>query len=382
MEDIQTNDLGPEPHINHNDTHPIFGYDYYSFDDYVYAYDYEHEYSIFDFEIVIYGYIWPVLVIITCLFNCLVIVGFLRKHMRTSANIILVSIAISDSLTGLVTLPATFYVFSLEQMWLSKDWCNATMITRLYISRAFHTISVWETVLLGFQRFLHVRHPAAANRWCTIKKTIGIVAVMYVLSFLLHMYHAFDSKASNGVCNWTLKEPCGWGCAYIWTSFILCHAIPCVALVVFTTLMLRSVRQRPASTSFDNNVTRRREQKRNMTIAVLLIVVIFLIPELPYGLSYMLTMILKLSVQKILPLKTNRIIHATYELALVLSFHLNFWVYCVMMRSFRAVIKTLFKMTRCKEGTFSNLERERTSSQKMSYELVGVSEKEAEDVEM
>ncbi|KAH3822068.1 sex peptide receptor-related protein 2-like [Dreissena polymorpha] len=218
MENISAyeNGTGPGQHINHNDTDPTFDYDYYFFD--------EHVYSIFDFEIVIYGYIWPVLVIIMCVCNCLVIGGFLRKDMRTSASIILVFIAISDSLTGLVTLPATFYVYSREQMLLSKDWCNLTMITRLYIARAFHTISVWETVLLGFQRFLHVRHPAAANRWCTTKKTIGIVAVMYVLSFLLHMYHAFDIKTSDGFCNWELKEPCGWGCAYIWASFILGHA--------------------------------------------------------------------------------------------------------------------------------------------------------------
>ncbi|KAH3822069.1 hypothetical protein DPMN_123839 [Dreissena polymorpha] len=119
-----------------------------------------------------------------------------------------------------------------------------------------------------------------------------------------------------------------------------------------------------------------------MIIAVLLIVVIFLIPELPYGLFYFLTMVLIHSGQKILPLMTNRIIHATYELALVLSFHLNFWVYCVMIRSFRSGIKTLFKMARCKEGTFSELEREHTSSQNISYELVGVSERQSEDVEM
>ncbi|KAH3827435.1 hypothetical protein DPMN_129372 [Dreissena polymorpha] len=160
MENISAYENGPDPgqHINHNDTDPTFDDDSNSFDDYYH----EHVNSIF--EIVIYGYILPVLVIISSLCNCLVIGGFLRKHIRTSANIILVLIAISDSLTGLVTLPATFYVYSREQMLLSKDWCNATMITRLYIARAFHTISVWETVLLWFQRFLHVRHPAVANR--------------------------------------------------------------------------------------------------------------------------------------------------------------------------------------------------------------------------
>ncbi|KAH3829197.1 sex peptide receptor-related protein 2-like [Dreissena polymorpha] len=380
MENISAYENGPDPgqHINHNDTDPTYDYESYSYDDYYH----EHEYSIFDFEIVIYGYIWPVLVIITCLCNCLVIVGFLRKHMQTSAYIILVFIAISDSLTGLVTLPATFYVYSREQMFLSTDWCNVTMITRLYIARAFHTVSVWETVFLGFQRFLHLPHPAAANRWCTIKKTIGIVAVMYVLSFLLHMYHAFDIKTSHGFCHWKLKEPCGWGCAYIWASFILGHAIPCVALVAFTTLMLRSVSQIHRSTSVDNNIRRQKEQNRNTTIAILLIVVIFLIPELTYGLFYLLTMILKLSVQRILPLRTNRIFHATYELALVLSFHLNFWVYCVMIRSFRTGIKTLLKMARCKESKSSEIERERTSSQNVSYELVGISEREAEHVEM
>ncbi|XP_052759625.1 sex peptide receptor-related protein 2-like [Mya arenaria] len=358
-------------HSQYDDYHYSYDdYNLYSFDDYDMLYD-DHIYEIFDFEIVIYGYLWPILVIFTACCNLLVIGGFLRKRMRNPTNLILVFIAISDSLTGIVTLPATFYVFSGKHIFLSKDWCNVTMVTRLYISRAFHTISIWQTVLLAVHRFLQIRHPNLASRLCTTKKTLAAVGIMYLVSFLLHMFHAFDIKTNGGFCQWELRKPCGWACVYIWASLILNHVLPCVILVVLAYKMWKSLRKLNVNVS-NKTVREKKERARKITLVVVLILVIFLVPELPYGIYFLITMILKLVKGKILPLKTNRAVHTAYEVLLVLSFHLNFWVYCAMYRSFRKSLKTICRKLQCQPEPPFHSEENMTSSINKDYELVGM----------
>ena len=349
---------------SNNTTHHYY---YYS-EDYDYEQYNDHIFQIFDFEIPIYGYIWPILVLFTSLCNILVIAGFLRRRMRNPTNALLVSIAISDSLTGLVTLPATFHIYAGRNMFLTEDWCNVSMITRLYIARAFHTVSVWQTLVLGIHRYLQVRHPALAQRHCTMKRTLVSVGVIYVLAFVLHMYHAFDIKAVNGFCHWEVEEPCGWTCVYIWCTLLSMHVLPCAILTVLAILMIKTVRV-INSNNMAESARRKSKKSRNVTIVVILVVVIFLIPELPYGIFYLSIVSLRHSKKALLPLETNRIFHCIYEILLVVSFHLNFWVYCILVRKFRSCIKALLRLVICDHVSFQRLEAETTTSSSKGVEL-------------
>lgn len=325
-------------------------YSYYEYEDGDWE-DYRHTshyYQIFPFEIPLYGYVWPVIVIFMSCCNLLVIGAFLRKHMRNATNVVLVSIAISDSLTGLVTLPASVHIFVQANENLTAEWCNGAMISRLYISRAFHTVSVWQTLLLAVQRFCQVRYPLHAAKYCNLRNTVMAIIVIYVLPFVLHVFHAFDIKTSHGYCRWNIPYPCGWTCVYIWCALIFGHLLPSLALIITAVLMVRSIRGLVASNMEPESSTRKQEDKKVVTVVVILIVTIFLIPELPYGLFYLITLFLTHSNRRIFPLETNRIIHGVYEVLLVVSFHLNFWVYCVMYRHFRRWIKGLFRVVTCK----------------------------------
>jgi len=357
---------------NHYSDHYLYDYfDLANYGDYTHPEYDDHYYEIFDFEAVIYGYLWPIIVIFTACCNLLVIGGFLRERMRNPTTLILVFIAVSDSLTGLVTLPATFYVFTDQRSFLSANWCNVTMITRLYISRAFHTASIWQTVLLAAHRMLQVRYPGLAEKICTTRKTLAAVAGIYVFSFLLHVFHAFDIKADQGMCQWELKKPCGWACVYIWASLILVHVIPSILLSGLALRMWRSL-STINHNSPDTTTRRTRQQSRKITLVVIAIVVIFLIPELPFGIFYLMTMIFKHTKNNILPLRTNRILHATYEVALVVSFHLNFWVYCVLYRDFRACLIKVLKRFPCRFLSSSHSQDETMSSSGRDQELIGM----------
>ena len=356
-----------------HDTDNLFGGrnaspgDYYSQYDFYEYYEYsEHIYEIFKFETPIYGYIWPVIVLITAGCNILVIAMFLRKRMRNATNMILVSIAVSDSLTGLVTLPATIHVFSMDNLALSKQWCEVTMLTRLFIARAFHTASVWQTLLLGIHRYVQLRGVVNAPMWISPICTGISIILVYVFSFLLHLYHAFDVKTENGMCSWELERPCVSSCIYIWCAFVFGHLIPCIVLLCLTYGMVKRLRTLDSRchTCIESTRQSRKnaEQNRILTKTVIAIVVLFLIPEFPYGIFYLITLSLRHAGKMILPLKTNRLIHCLYEVLLVLSFHLNFWVYCLIIRNFRTGIKRVIQMATCKTVHFERASEGTTSS--------------------
>lgn len=347
-----------------NETKHTYYYDYYYAEYAQYEYT-DHIYQIFDFETPVYGYIWPILVLITACCNILVIAGFLRKRMRNATNILLVSIAVSDSLTGLVTLPATIHVFSESHFALSKGWCEATMLTRLFISRAFHTASVWQTLILAIYRYFQLRDPVKAQQGITMPKSLILIVISYVMAFVLHIYHLVDVKIHSGMCHWIVEEPCVGTCIYIWCALLFGHILPSCLLVALTIGMVRRLRR---FDEYDRNEAsglkskKKTEQFRMLTKAVVAIVVIFLVPELPYGLFYLVTVSLGHSGKAILPLKVNRLVHCIYEILMVLSFHLNFWVYCLLIRNFRSCIKRFIQLVTCRFVSFKRLDDSTTTS--------------------
>ena len=285
--------------------------------------------------------------------------------MRNATNILLVSIAVSDSLTGLVTLPATIHVFSESHFALSKGWCEATMLTRLFVSRAFHTASVWQTLILAFYRYFQLRDPVKAQQWITMPKSLILIAISYVMSFVLHIYHLVDVKIHMRMCHWIVEEPCVGTCIYIWCALLFGHILLSCLLVALTIGMVRRLRR------FDENgrseakglkSRKKTEQFRMLTKTVVAIVVIFLVPELPDGLFYLVTVSLGHSDRAILPLKVNRLVHCIYEMMMVLSFHLNFWVYCLLIRNFRSCIKRFIQLITCRVVSFKRLDDSTTTS--------------------
>lgn len=348
-------DYGGDVFGDHGDTPYDYNYYYnYNFNysdgasylpPYYMAYESSFYYEFFEFERPVYLYTWEILVVLTTLANILVMLVLTRKSMRNATNIILIAIAVSDSLTGLVTLPTYIYAYNhyeRKHLKLTEGWCEAFMISKLFISKAFHTMSVWLTVCLGLQRYISVSWPFRAQTMFTIPKTVIMIVAVAILSPILHVYHLANKKAAGTKCAWDLKDPCRGDCAYLWMTFLFMHLIPCILLVVLTLLMVYTLWhaetrvQESHMISNQQNLKRRAAQSRRISTIVVIVVIIFLIPEIPYGIFLLISVSLKHQGKALMDLHTNRAFHCAYELLLVLSFHANFWVYTIMNRKFRS----------------------------------------------
>ena len=308
-------------------------------------------YQSFGFERVVYLYIWEIMVVLTTLANILVLLVLTRKSQRNATNVFLTAVAVSDSFTGISTLPTYIYAFNhyeRDDLKLTEGWCEAFMISKLFVSKSFHTMSIWFTLCLVSQRFISVTWPFKAQSMFTIPKTLIMIAVVVFLSPILHVYHLHNKKAVNLKCAWQLGNPCEEGCVYLWATFFMMHFIPCTLIVVLTVLMILKMKQTEERLQESHLITnqkilkRRAAQNRRISVIVITVVIIFLVPEIPYGIFLLISVSLKHSGKELMDLDKNRAFHCAYEILLVLNFHANFWVYVAMNRKFRSGLKRTF----------------------------------------
>ncbi|KAL4220884.1 hypothetical protein ACF0H5_019150 [Mactra antiquata] len=386
------------------------------------AFEYDDfTYICYPFEQPVYLYVWEILTIIVCIVNILVVSILLRNKMRNPTNVILAAIAISDSLTGMSTLPTYIMVFlkyeppiSLDDITpdifetngeypiyetpfnthnisynhyagvvdngsdndiphyygisydflppgegpfdnnqesfggshLSKSLCEWFMISKFFISKSFHSISIYLTVFLGVQRFISVAVPFRAQS-LTTKRAVLICVLISVLSPFLHVYHLTAEKAVGGVCEWSFKKGCQGGCIEMWVMFFLRNLLPCGTLLVFTVLFIRELHKGESTIrrmdSTRGQIARRVIENRRIAIIVTAIVIVFLIPEIPFG-FYLLYNAIEQTTNdgENLDLETNRAVHLSYELLLLLSFHANFYIYILFNRKFRRFLLKIF----------------------------------------
>ena len=335
----------------------------FSNDDY-YKWDEEHD-STVSYEGILVGrpirfyvHVYVTLVIMTVLFNILIKWVLLQKRMHGLTNILFVAIAISDSMTGLVTLPTYIMVFNAEPASdtdvfafeeggngnmtmpfespdfneVSKPLCDAFMISKHFFSQTFHTISIWLTLFLGIQRYISVAYPFKMRIWYTNKNTAIAFVLILVFAPLLHVYHLIRENNSEALCVWELD---GGSNVQIWITLFLRHLIPSFVMTITTVLFIRNLNKNSFQLS---NLERsisvnegRSAENRRVSIIVVAIMILFLIPEVPYGLF-----LLYLSINgRLGNSEQNEAIYSGYEIIVVLSSHLHFYVYTFLNRTFR-----------------------------------------------
>lgn len=362
-------------------------------------YGQESLYTGFHFEQPLYLYSWTVLVIITFLANIIIITILVQKKMRNPTNTALVAIAITDSLTGLVTLPTYIMAYSnfesaadySDYMYLHFDidrnetghfgevtdssykdtyenspvnnnntdygsydnthhlvephsvfiltpsLCEWFMISKFFLSQSFHTMSIWLTLYLGIQRCCYVKLPFASQNVFTVRNTVIACVSIVILSPILHIYHVFNRKHSDhGVCEWRLEKECSAGCAYLWISLLLKQLLPCFILVIVTVIFVVSLVR--GNEALQGKVSQQRsEDNRRVSFIVLIVMVFFMIPEVPYGV-FLFYVVISGHTNTHMDLETNRMIHAIYEVLMVISFHSNFWIYTILNKRFRSLL--------------------------------------------
>ncbi|KAH3700703.1 sex peptide receptor-like [Dreissena polymorpha] len=313
------------------------------------------------------GYIAPVLILLTVVTNTLVIAVLLKRHMRSPTNVLLAGMAFSDMMTGVIPLPVFIYFFSMGhyEEYLPVEWCLPYKILYENIPTIFHTASIWLTVGLAVQRYIYICHSLQARTWCTIPNVIRATVIVYIVAILSQIARFLDfevvprevpsridvNKTIDG-CDiksrpWAANNQVMYQNIYFWFRIIFIHLVPCTSLVVLNGLLISAMRKasiRRMQLLKQNKKSESKKLKESNCTTLMLVAVVglFLLVEFPLGIIMTLYVTDNTFNLNLFSMDVYLIMTSMSNFFILLSYPLNFFIYCGMSRQFRETFKRLF----------------------------------------
>ncbi|CAG9572974.1 unnamed protein product [Danaus chrysippus] len=312
-----------------------------------------------------YGYIAPFLLATTIVANTLIVVVLSRRHMRTPTNVVLMAMALCDMFTMLFPAPWLFYMYTFGNHYKPLSpvhACQAWHYMNEVIPAMFHTASIWLTLALAVQRYIYVCHAPVARTWCTMPRVKKCLIYIGVAAFLHQLPRFFDHQYIPHLTYWRghMEHVCEVEIApwvktisldaYFITYFafrvLFVHLIPCTSLVVLNVLLFRAMRTAQINRQKLFKENRKSECKRlrdsNCTTLMLIVVVtVFLMVEIPVAVVTILH-IISSTIVEILDYHIANILILITNFFIIVSYPINFAIYCGMSRQFRETFKELF----------------------------------------
>lgn len=202
-----------------------------------------------------------------------------------------------------------------------------------------------------------------ARTWCTmprVLKCVGIIALLatlhqstrFVDRVFIPMEMKWDGEEVVTVCRpewakWVLYINLDFYFTFYYCfRVVFVHTVPCVSLVVLNVLLFRALREAQLKREKLFKENRKNECKRlrdsNCTTLMLIVVVTaFLLVEIPLAVVTVLH-IISSSVTEILDYSIANVLILFTNFFIIVSYPINFAIYCGMSRQFRETFKELF----------------------------------------
>ena len=312
----------------------------------------------------VYGILVPITTVLTLVSNVLVICVFLKKKMRSVTTFFLAGLACSDTLSVILWGLVHLYFYGIKTDYTAPVLYPLCVIYdyALYLAVTFHATSVWLTTTLGVQRCIIVVKPFWGPRLWTMKKSAFMTLLAYLLSvmfflplFFMNNYKEIQIEDENNVtstvCGAKLDsyfdEKVYSDYSIVNYSFrgIFVQFLPCTLMLITTFVLAYKLKhgkilQRCISSATEGP-KRDFQHRQRTTLMVVIIMVIFLIVEIPNGVVFGIKVYEDLTGHTIIDIETDYSIAILQNLFLLLSYHCNFWIYVALSARFRETLKAL-----------------------------------------
>ncbi|XP_011189258.1 sex peptide receptor [Zeugodacus cucurbitae] len=319
-----------------------------------------------EYGLPLYGYIMPVLLVVTVVTNSLIVLVLSKKHLATPTNFVLMVMAICDMLTVIFPAPGLWYMYTFGNHYKPLhpvSMCLTYSIFNELMPAVCHTASIWLTLALAVQRYIYVCHAPMARTWCTMPRVKRSITYIALVAFLHQATRFFDRTYFPITIEWNGQqtevchvETSEWVHNYLGEDFyfatyflfrvVFVHVIPCILLVTLNALLFRAMREakerRKALFRDNQKVESRKLRDSNCTTYMLMTVVsVFLAVEIPIAVVTVLHIFSSL-MDEFLNYRIANISIMFTNFFLVLSYPINFGIYCGMSRQFRETFKDIF----------------------------------------
>lgn len=159
-----------------------------------------------------------------------------NKNMRSTPNVLLVSLALGDLLLILISVPfsSTIYTFT--------DWPYGESICKLneFLGTLSLGVSVFTLTALSGERYMVIVYPMTSHRGPSTQRTVMIACAIWMVSVGLALMDLIGASVQNNMC---IVCPEQWGRAYekfhAMFQFLVYFALPIVIIATFYALMAR-----------------------------------------------------------------------------------------------------------------------------------------------
>ncbi|CAD7090675.1 unnamed protein product [Hermetia illucens] len=322
--------------------------------------------TILEYSMPLYGYCTPILLLITVTANTMIVLVLSKRNMATPTNCVLMAMAICDMLTVLFPAPGIFYMYTFGNHYkpLSPIYaCYAYIAFNEIVPAMFHTASIWLTLALAVQRYIYVCHAPVARTWCTMPRVKRCILYISIAAILHQSSRFFDRSYTSIPIEWHGRpaEVCStrtapWVDKYIGEDVyyvvyflfrvLFVHLLPCAFLVTLNILLFKAMKKAQEKREKLFRENRKKESKKlrdaNCTTLMLIVVVtVFLIVEIPIAVITALH-IISSAVIEFLDYRVANLFILFANFFLIVSYPINFAIYCGMSRQFRETFKEIF----------------------------------------
>ena len=260
------------------------------------------------YTVMMFGYMSPVVVMVTILTNILVCVVLLKKSMVSPTSIFLVAMALSDMFTGIIPMPCFIYFYTLGNHieYVPLEWCHIYNMMVDFIPTIFHTASIWLTVGLATQRYIYICHHVRAKQWCTIANALKAIIIIYTMAILSQFcrFFEFDRKrivvksrvnpdddvvtCTNEFSQWVKDSDILYFNIYFWYRVVFIHLIPCTLLVALNGILVHTLRtahnkRRQLLLQNRQSEFRKLKESAGTTLMLVVVVCVSLLVEIPFA---------------------------------------------------------------------------------------------------
>lgn len=302
---------------------------------------------------IIYGIISPIISTFVITMNVLLIVTLIKGKFRMSTHVMMISIAIADSLTGLVPLPFNVYMFGFkkETDYLALAWCYIYEYMQKILPGILHISSLHLTIGLAVERFIVVSFPLKSKRICRIRNGIIFSIAIFTISacsqidlFTQVTFEAFavtSRRKSNHTIVGCLRSAKVRSDTEYTVRVAFLVFLPCLILIIFTILLLKKSKEiqqwREKNMAVSTQKSTLVQSLERMDFAVILIMVFVVISEVAVSTSIVLS-----RVSKIRFTRSHEELVGIGRIIFQITSPMNFAVLCFLSSKFRAVLKDMF----------------------------------------
>ncbi|ESO91308.1 hypothetical protein LOTGIDRAFT_153743 [Lottia gigantea] len=316
----------------------------------------------------IHGYLSIFVCIFGIVTNFINIQILTRKPMRTSVNVVLTAVAISDIalMASYIPYAIHFYIacgldptpdrYSYEWTTFMAVHANVTLTT--------HAISIWLAVFMAIQRYVYLQTKIFMTARNTVIACLVICfasGLVMLPNYLITGVYEVKTSATNGstgmyrLNEFALgsKRPSSVVLLAFWLYAIVGKLLPCVLISVFMGFLLKRLhesterRRRLFSTnaSSSSSSKKKRAGHKSTTTMLLVIIILYIVTELPQSVLVILSVIFDGFFENVYYLLADIL-----DMAALINNAINFVLYCIMSQQFRGHLMEMWVFKKCKHS--------------------------------